>query len=116
MLSAVKAVNFVDEQQRAAAGLPPFARRLEYLAQIGNSGKHRRQRLEFEVGAVRQQARDRRLPAAGRAPQDQRRQLSVCDHPPDRAVGAEQVILTDNLSEAFRPQPVGQRARRLVLE
>jgi hypothetical protein len=38
------------------------------------------------------------------------------DHAADRSRGAEQMILADDLAEALRPQPIGQRPRRLVLE
>src|SRR5271167_2685929 len=63
-----------------------------------------------------QEARDRRLTAARRAPQDHRGELPARDHPADRPLQAEQVVLADDVGEPARPQPVGQRVRRLFLE
>ena len=116
LLGAVEAVDLVDKEQGAAADLAALARRLEHLAQVGDAGKHSRQRLEFEIGAVRQQACDRGLAAAGRPPQDHRGELPARDHSSDRAIRAEQMILPHDLAEALRPQAVGERPRRLVFE
>jgi hypothetical protein len=63
-----------------------------------------------------QEARNRRLAAARRTPQDHRGKLAAGDHPSDRSFRAEKMILPDNFGEAARPQPVGQRMRRLALE
>src|SRR6516165_7323203 len=68
LLSAVEAVDLVDEEQGALAHRPALLGRVEYLAQIGNPGKNGRQRLEEEVGAMRKEPRDRCLAAAGRSP------------------------------------------------
>jgi len=90
--------------------------RVEYLAQVRHTGETGRERLEDEVGAVRQETRDRRLAAARRAPQDHRGELPARHHPPDRPLGTQQMILPDDVGEALRPQPVGQRVRRLALK
>ena len=116
LLGAVEAVDLVDKEQGAAADLAALARRLEHLAQVGDAGKDSRQRLEFEIGAVRQQACDRGLAAAGRPPQDHRGELPARDHSSDRAIRAEQMNLPHDLAEALRPQAVGERPRRLVFE
>ena len=116
LLGAVEAVDLVDEEQRALAHLAALPGRLEHLAQIGDPGENGRERLEDELGAVRQEARDRRLAAARRAPQDHRGELPARHHAPDRPLRAQQMILPDDVGEALRPQPVGQRVRRLFLE
>ena len=116
LLRAVEAVDLVDEEKRALAHLAALLRRVEHLAQIRHAGKDRRQRLEDQIGALRQQPRDRRLAAARRAPKDHRRQFAVRDHSADRTIGGEQMVLTDDFRQAARAQPVGQRMRRLVLE
>ena len=56
LLGAVEAVDLVDEQQGAVAHLAPFAGGVEHPAQIGDPGKHRRQRLEMKLGAGRRAA------------------------------------------------------------
>src|SRR3546814_15730228 len=68
LLRPIEAVDLVDEEQRPLPRLPPPARAVEDLAQVGHSGKHGGQRLEMQVRLVRQEARDRRLAAEiGRA-------------------------------------------------
>ena len=49
------------------------------------------------------------LPVPGRPPQDHRRQFARRDHPPDRAVGAGQMLLPDDLVEALAAA-AGRRA------
>ncbi len=113
LLGAVEAVDLVDEQQRAVPHLAPLLGRLEHLAQIGDAGKHRRQRLEGEIRTLRQEARDRRLAAAGRPPQDHRGKRAARDHVADRTLRPDQMILADDVGKALGPQPVGQGPRRL---
>ncbi len=64
----------------------------------------------------RQQPRHRGLAGAGRAPEHQRAERARLQHARQRAVGAEQMILADHLGELLRPQPVGERARRIPLQ
>jgi hypothetical protein len=56
------------------------------------------------------------LAAAGRTPEDHRGDLAVLQHAADRRLGADQMILADDLLELARPQAVGQRPRRVLLE
>src|SRR5262249_6233883 len=74
------------------------------------------ERLEGEVGALGEEPRDRRLAAAGRPPEDHRCQGTPRDHAADRPLGAEQVVLADDVGDPVRPQPVGERVRRLAGE
>ena len=53
------------------------------------------------------------LPTPGRAPEDDRAEVPLGEHRAERAVGAEQVVLADDLLEPARAQPVGERPRRL---
>src|SRR6202000_852200 len=75
-----------------------------------------RQLLEMELERARQKPRDRRLAGAGRAPEDDRMRPVRGDHPPDRTIRPDQVILAHALAQILRPQPVGQRARRILGE
>ena len=70
LLRAVEAVDLVDEQQRALAGLAPALGAVEGLAQVLHAREDGRELLEGEVGLVRQQARHRGLAGARRPPQD----------------------------------------------
>ena len=53
-------------------GLPPRARRVEHLLQIGDAGKHRRELLEMQFGRLGQQPRHGGLAGARRPPEDHR--------------------------------------------
>ena len=99
LLRAVEAVDLVDEEERALARLAARARRLEHLLQVGDAGEDRRDLLEMEVGLARQQPRDRRLAGARRPPEDERAERAGGEHPGERAVGPEQVVLADDVGE-----------------
>ncbi len=116
LLGAVETVDLVDKQQGALAHRAALLGGFEYLAQIGDTRKDGRERLEDEVGALCQEPRDRRLAAARRTPQDHRGELSARHHPLDRPLGAQQMILPDDVGEPARPQPVGQRVRCLTVK
>ncbi len=89
-------------------GLAAAARRLEHLLEVGDAGKDRRDLLELKVGLARQQPRDGGLAGAGRPPEDERAERAGAEHAGKRAVGAEQVVLADDVGQLLRPQPVGQ--------
>src|SRR6185369_13567107 len=108
-------MHLVDEQQRALAHLAPGAGGVEHFFQVGNTGKHRRNLLEMQLGGVGQQPRHGGLAGAGRSPEHQRAQRARRQHPRQRAVGTEDVILADHVGERARAQPVGQRTRRVLL-
>ena len=118
LLGAVEAMDLVDEQQRAL----PSARRWRAprrtpCLQVGDAGEHRRQRLEVQADRVGEQPRDGGLAAARRAPQDQRGERPRASIRAERAVGAEQMVLADDLVErawaaAGRPAASGRERRR----
>src|SRR5205809_4721 len=66
----------------------------------------------MKIGRLRQQARDGGLAGARRAPEDERAERARVEQPPECAVRAEQMILTDHLVEFRRPQLVGKRSPR----
>ena len=114
LLRAVEAVDLVDEQQRALPHLAALPGRLEHLAQIGDAGEHRRQRLEGEIGALCASSRAIVvLPQPGGPHRIIEASRPRRHHAADRPLGTEQMVLADDLGEALRPQPVGQRPRRL---
>ena len=109
LLRPVEAVNLIDEQQRPLPAAPPLPRLLEGFAQIRDAGEHRRQRDEVEAGPGRHDPGQRGLAAAGRPPQNKTGQPPGIDHPPQRRIGPEQMILPDDFVERRGPHPVRQR-------
>ena len=70
----------------------------------------------MQIGRLRQQARHRGLAGAGRTPEYQRPERAGIEQPRERAVGSEQMVLAHDLVEPRRPQLVGERARRVMLQ
>ena len=108
LLGAVEAVDLVDEQQRPPPARPQPARLLVALAQVGDPGHHRRERQQRLIHLPRQQPGERGLPAARRPPQDQRGQPPPRQHPRQRRLGRQQVLLAHKLAQLRRPQQVGK--------
>jgi hypothetical protein len=116
LLGAVEAVDLVDEEERALAGLAAGAGRLEGLLQIGNAGEDGGDLLEMEIGLAGEKARDGRLARAGRPPEDHRAERARGEHTGERATGAEEMILPDDIGKPLGPKPVGERPRRRLLQ
>ena len=113
LLRLVEAVDLVDEEQGAAAVLAAEAGGLEDLLQVGDAGEDGADLHEGEVGGVGEEAGDGGLADAGRAPEDDGAEVALGEHPAERGVGAEEVVLADDLLEPARAEAVGERARRL---
>ncbi len=92
-------MDLVDEQQCALPDLASLARGGETLLQVGDAGKDRRDLFEMEIADSSQQPRQGGLSGTRRPPEHQRHDSPGFDHAPQPAVGAEQLILTDNLVE-----------------
>ena len=92
------------------------ARHLEGLLEIGDAGEDRRHLLEDEAGGAGEQPRDRRLAGARRPPEDDRRHAPGRDHAGQDAFGTGEMVLPDDVGELLRPQAVGQRPRRILVE
>src|SRR4029077_11262018 len=116
LLGAVEAVNLVDEQQRALPGLTAQPRRVEHFLEIGDAGEDRGNLLEIKIRRPRQKPRHRGLAGARRPPEDQRAERARLQHAGERAVGAEQMVLADDVAELVRTQLVGKRPRRFAVE
>ncbi len=109
-------MNLVDEQQRPLPGLAPGPCRVEYLFQIGNAGKDRRNLLEIKFGGMCEEPRHRGLAGARRPPEYQRAERAGLQHTGQRAIRPEQMILPDHVGKLLRAQPVGERPRRVAVE
>lgn len=102
-------MDLVDEQQRLLAPPAMLRRGGKDLLEVGDAGKDRRDRFESHAHRVGQQARYRRLAGPRRSPEHDRGQAAGRDHPADRAIRTGQMILADDIGQADRTQPIGQR-------
>ena len=85
----------------------------EDLAQVGDPGEHRRQRLEAVVGVVGDEPGNGGLAAARRAPEQHRGKPPFGQGPAERRVACQKMVLTDHLGQGLRAQAVGKGPRRL---
>jgi hypothetical protein len=110
LLRFVEAMNLVDEQQRALVlHIAALGCLGDDLAQILDSGQHRRHLPELGAHATGEQPRQRGLPRAGRAPEDHRRQLGARERTFEQLAGSKQVTLPDEFLECARAHTLGQR-------
>jgi len=109
LLRLVEAVDLIDEEDgalvRKAAELP---RLLDDLSQLAHPGRHRRDRHEPGVRALCTDRGEGRLPRAGWAPQDHRRQLAGVHRFAKHAALSHQVLLPDEFVEVAWPHPRGK--------
>ena len=87
----------------------PLARAREHLAHVLDRRRHGGQLLERGARRRRDDARERRLPGAGRAVEDRRADAVLGDRRPQRRALAEHVLLADELVERARAQPLRER-------
>ena len=112
LLRLVEAVDLVDEEDRPAAQAPPrFLRFRHDRANLLDAGEHRAERDEVGARDVRDQARERRLAGAGRAPEDDRLQAILLDRAAQRTPRADERLLPDELVQGPRPHPLRERSR-----
>ena len=78
-----------------------------------DAGKHRAERDEPRLRGVGNDACQRGLAGAGRAPQDDGLQEIALDGLAQRLPGRKELFLADELVEGPGPHPLGQRSRRL---
>ena len=116
LLGFVEAVDLVDEQQRSPPLLTPDARLFEHLLQVSDTGKDRGDLLEGQSRFARQQPGYGGLAGPRRPPQDDRRDTACSQHPGDHPIGADEVILSDDVRQLLRAQPIRQRAGRVLAE
>ena len=113
LLRAVEAMDLVAEQDRAASfDLAALLRFANDLAHARHAFGHGAERHELLVGVAGEQARERRLAAAGRAPQHHARDRALLDRFAQRLAGAEQLLVAEEIVEGVGPQPMGERRCR----
>ena len=110
LLGLVEAMDLVEEQHGpGAVQRDPVLRLGDQRADVGDAGHDRRDRREMGTDLAGQQPGEARLAGAGRAPQDQAREVPAGDAPPQRAALTDEVRLADELVQAARAHPRGQR-------
>ena len=111
LLGLVEAVDLVEEQHRPAPrrAQQPFRLR-HHRFQFAGADPHRAVFQEPGGGVLGHQARQGGLAAAGRAPEQERRQAVALQERPERTSGVEQARVADQIVEALRTQAVGQRS------
>ena len=114
LLGAVEPVDLIHKQQRALARIAPVLGPVEGGAKIFDPREDSADRFKLEIGFLGQQAGNRRLADTGRAPEDDRAKPARLQHPPERAIRAEQMVLPHHLRQLCGAQAVGQRPRRVV--
>ena len=109
-------MNFIDKEQRAMPRCAAPLGSVEYLSQIGYAGKHGRKRLEMKVCNPCQQTGYRRLACSRRTPQYHRCHSVIGDHSTYGTVRSQNMLLTQNVMQERRAQPVRQRAGSLIFK
>ena len=111
LLSLVESVDLVDEEDRSQAG-PALDSGLRHdFAEIRNSRGDSGDRHQSGFCLSGQQARQRRLAAAGRAPEHDAGQVAGPGQLPQHL---DHPSLPDQIVKALWPHPGGQRGRRLI--
>ncbi len=110
LLGLVEAVDLVDEQDRTPGfEREPVLRLGDGGPDLGHPGHDRGHRAELGADGVREQAGERRLAGARRAPQEQAREVTARDRAAEGAALADEVGLADELVERARAHARGER-------
>ena len=99
LLRAVEAMDLVDEQQRPLPRLAPRARRSKTFLRSATPEKIAEICSKCRSVSSREQPRHRGLAGARRPPEDERAERAGLQHAGERAVGAEQMVLPDDIGE-----------------
>ena len=102
-------MHLVHEDDGAASGAARVLGGGHDVLDFANAAEHRAEGHELGMGAARDQARQRRLAAARRTPQDHRAELIVLDGHAQRLAGTEQSLLADEFVERARAHALGER-------
>ena len=113
LLGLVEAVDFVDQQDGAAALLLPAPGLLHHLAQVRHPGHDGAEAGELGVHDPGQGPGQRGLAAPRRTPEDHGGEQPLgLQGPPQQAPGPHQVLLAHEFLQAPGPQAGGQGLRR----
>jgi hypothetical protein len=116
LLPLVEAVDLVDEEDGAlAVEPPPLPRRLDDLPDLLHPPEDGAEGYEDRASPPGHDACQRRLAGAGRPPKEEGGDLVRLDGAAEHAPGPEHVLLTDEVLQPARPQPLGQGPSGRVL-
>ena len=114
LLGLVESVDLVDEDDRPLAlEAQAIARGGDDLAQLPDAPEHGAEGDEVRLRGSGDDARERRLAAPRRTPQDHRANTVGRDRLGQERLRPEDVLLADQVGERLRPHPVGQRSPAL---
>ncbi len=113
LLGAVEAVDLVEEEHGPATGSRFACGALDHVAHVAYACRHGGERDERCTRRIaREQARERRLAAARRTPEDQRGQVACLRESTQGSLRADEFALSHDFVENARPHPVGERRMR----
>src|SRR4029453_14487804 len=102
-------MDLVEEEDRPRPPRSdPLGRPLQDRPHVGHRGGHGRELFELRARRLRDDARECRLPAPGRAVEDRRAEPVLVDGERERRAGADDLFLPDEGGEPGRPKPRGQ--------
>ena len=113
LLVAGESVDLVQEQDRSpAGGFEPRLALLEYPANLLDADRRRLGPLERPAGVTGDDLGQGGLPGSGRAPEDHRGQAVGVEHPAQKLAIAQEMLLTNKLSQVPRLHSRRQRLNR----
>ena len=116
MLAGVEAVDLIDEQQGAqAVTAKALLGLLHFSAQIFDPSQHGVEAAEVTAGGIGNDARQGCFAGSGRTMQDQTAEPISGNGSAQQAAWAQDRLLANELIEAARPQPLGERCLLLQL-
>ena len=114
LLRLVEAVDFVDEDDRAAPGRLTEALGVGHdVANLFDAREHRAEGHESRFGRVGNNPGERRLARARRSPEDDGLQQIALDRFAQRLAGRQQLFLTHEFVERAGAHALGERSRRV---
>ena len=103
-------MHFVDKQDGPTTILPGLLLgHFHCLADLFDSGQHRRNRFKVRIRDFRQQPGQGGFTHAGRPPENHRMQSTLLQRLAQRLAVSQQMLLTDVLIQIGRTQSCGQR-------